>query len=676
MSRPVTNHRYVRIAATTLQVLAGLVFVAYAAQLWLELGSFKSREFFSIWIFDGLVGVGGLLCVARAVCVRRERMIWTLLGAGLLAWLGGELYFSFFLADKWVTPVPSLSDGLMLSFYPAAYAAVLLFMRPAFSRLEAGRWLDGIIAMLAIGAVTTAVLLDPLLAQSGGATAAVITDLAYPIGDVVLLVLLAGMFTLEGWRLDRRWALLGAGLGALAAGDILYLFLTADGAWSSLSLIEPLWPLGTLLIGSAAWAADRPPRLAATTPGRTAILLPVGFAMLALLVLAGDHFWTLNAFGYGLATAALVAAMVRLLLGYTDKQRLLSAATRQSMTDELTGLGNRRRLMLDMQQLGQPTADESAVLLLLDLDGFKNYNDTFGHPAGDALLTRLGERLRDLLPEAHTYRLGGDEFCVIATGDRDDVADLERIAGAACSTDGEGFSITASVGSVVMPAEADPGSEALKLADGRLYNDKGRRTRSLVRARAHDVLLQILEEREPTLREHVKHVRTLAVAVAQRMGVDEGQIDDIARAAELHDIGKVGIPMQTLQKTKGLDRTERELMDQHTIIGERIVNAAAELGGIGRLIRSSHERWDGRGYPDGLSGEDIPLGSRIIFACDTWDAMVSQRPYSAPMDPTEAVAELRNSAGTQLDPRVVETLCEVVAPEDLPVTEEPRHALA
>jgi diguanylate cyclase (GGDEF)-like protein len=671
VSRPVTTNRGLLVAVRSLQVLAGLVFLAYIAQLHFKLGDAKTDEFFSVWVFDALVGVSGLLCLLRAAFVRRERLVWTLLGAGLLAWLAGELYFSIVLWDMRVTPVPSLSDGLMLSFYPAAYAAILLLMRPALSRLEAGRWLDGIIAALAIGAVTSAVALDPLLVTWGGdgETLAAITDLAYPVCDVVLLVLLAGMFTLEGWRLDRRWALLGAGLAMVAAGDIMYLWLSAEGSWNLIAFIEPLWPLGTLLIGSAAWAADRPARVLAAGQGRQAILLPVAFAMLALGVLAGDHYWNLNAIGYALATAALVAAMVRMLMGYTDKQRLLSAATEQSMTDELTGLGNRRRLMLDLQQMLGPDTEREGVLLLLDLDGFKNYNDRFGHPAGDALLERLGERLEGLMPDASCYRLGGDEFCVIDRGPDIDVEELEGIATAACSTYGDGFSVTASIGSVVMPADAEPGTEALKIADSRLYSDKGRRARSLVRARAHDVLLQILEEREPSLRSHVKHVRTLAVAVAQRLGIDDPGVDDIARAAELHDIGKVGIPVETLQKAKGLDRSEREMIDQHTIIGERIVNAAAELQSVGRLIRSSHERWDGAGYPDQLRGEGIPLGARIIFACDAWDAMVTQRPYSRAMPHGEAVTELRKCAGTQFDPHVVETLLQIVDPDALPVTD-------
>ena len=671
MSRPVTNHRGLLVAVRSLQALAALVFLAYCAQLFFKLGDFKTDEFFSIWVFDALVGFGGLLCLIRAVFVKRERLVWALLGAGLMAWLAGELYFSIVLWDMHVTPVPSLSDGLMLSFYPAAYAALLLLMRPALSRLEAGRWLDGIIAALAIGAVTSAVALDPLLVTWGGdgETLAAITDMAYPVCDVVLLVLLAGMFTLEGWRLDRRWALLGAGLALVAAGDIMYLFLSAEGSWNMITWIEPLWPLGTLLIGSAAWAADRPARIAAAEQGRQAILLPVAFSMLALGVLAGDHYWNLNAVGYALASAAMVAAMARMLMGYTDKQRLLHAATQQSMTDELTGLGNRRRLMVDLQGMREPGLDPNGVLLLLDLDGFKNYNDRFGHPAGDSLLERLGERLESLLPDASCYRLGGDEFCVIHRGQDIDLAELEGIATAACSTYGDGFSVTASIGSVVMPEDAEPGTEALKIADGRLYNDKGRRARSLVRARAHDVLLQILEEREPSLRSHVKHVRTLSVAVAQRLGIDDGGIDDIARAAELHDIGKVGSPVETLQKPKGLDRSEREMVDQHTIIGERIVNAAADLQSGGRLIRSSHERFDGAGYPDELRGEESPLGSRIIFACDAWDAMVTQRPYSRAMPHAEAVQELRKCAGTQFDPLVVETLCEIVDPGELPVTD-------
>jgi HD-GYP domain-containing protein (c-di-GMP phosphodiesterase class II) len=172
------------------------------------------------------------------------------------------------------------------------------------------------------------------------------------------------------------------------------------------------------------------------------------------------------------------------------------------------------------------------------------------------------------------------------------------------------------------------------------------------------VLMQLLTEREPLLHEHVCDVGVLATALGRRFKLDSEQLDELRRAAELHDLGKLAIPDHVLYKPGPLSDSEWRLMRQHTIIGERILNAAPALRPVGRLVRSSHERWDGQGYPDRLAGEEIPLGSRIIAVCDAYDASVSDRAYDRARTPEEALAELRRNAGTQFDPCVVEMLCE------------------
>jgi HD-GYP domain-containing protein (c-di-GMP phosphodiesterase class II) len=154
-------------------------------------------------------------------------------------------------------------------------------------------------------------------------------------------------------------------------------------------------------------------------------------------------------------------------------------------------------------------------------------------------------------------------------------------------------------------------------------------------------------------------VAELAAAVGRRMGLDTEELDVLIRAAELHDVGTVAIPDGILRKSGPLDAAEWEVMRQHTVAGERILAAAESLRPVARLVRAAHERWDGLGYPDGLRGEEIPLGARIICACDAYDAMVHGRPYSEPLSPAAAVAELRRCAGTQFDPRVVETLTQL-----------------
>jgi HD-GYP domain-containing protein (c-di-GMP phosphodiesterase class II) len=175
-----------------------------------------------------------------------------------------------------------------------------------------------------------------------------------------------------------------------------------------------------------------------------------------------------------------------------------------------------------------------------------------------------------------------------------------------------------------------------------------------------DVLMQVLHESQPDLRDHLHEVADLAVAVGRRMGLLPEELDEVARAAELHDVGKMAVPEQILNKPGPLDSSELEFIHQHTLVGERILAAAPALSPVARLVRSSHENWDGSGYPDGLRGEQIPLGSRIIAAADAYNAMTEDRPYQAAVPQDAALAELRRCAGSHFDPAVVDILCDEV----------------
>jgi diguanylate cyclase (GGDEF)-like protein len=333
---------------------------------------------------------------------------------------------------------------------------------------------------------------------------------------------------------------------------------------------------------------------------------------------------------------------------------LLAASHHDALTDALTGLGNRRQMQ---GALDHALADGSdslpAMFAMFDLNGFKAYNDKFGHLAGDTMLGHLGTRLRDAMGSTGTvFRPGGDEFCVLL--DRDLAQRDIRMAAAltALSAEGDGFSVTASYGTVLLPSEADTPMRALRLADDRMYAHKGVR-RGSAGQQMHDVLLGLLRERQPELHHHLCQVGRLAVAIGRRMGMNSEQLDELRRAAELHDIGKAAVPDAILNKPGSLDHDEWRFMRRHTIVGERILAVAPALGPVSALVRSSHERWDGGGYPDGLSGPDIPLGARIVFVCDAFDAMRSDRPYARSRSQEEAIAELRHGAGSQFDPDVV-----------------------
>jgi len=344
----------------------------------------------------------------------------------------------------------------------------------------------------------------------------------------------------------------------------------------------------------------------------------------------------------------------------TQRKRTAEELTHQALHDPLTGLRNRRSLVTDLERgIAEATSGRPLLLALFDLDGFKTYNDTFGHPAGDALLTRLARRLERALDDCATaYRVGGDEFCVLSTAE--DPHALPRLAGTALAEQGEGFTVTASYGSVLLPVEATTATEALREADRRMYARKNSDSRSSAGRQSADVLLRILSERSPALGVHLDEVTALCDAVAERLGMPDADRFPLLQAASLHDVGKAAIPDDILNKPGPLNDEEWAFMRRHTLIGERILSAAPALARAAKLVRWSHERFDGKGYPDTLAGETIPLASRIIAVCDAYDAMVSERPYKPATEPAAARAELRSCAGAQFDPEVVEVFCAVL----------------
>jgi diguanylate cyclase (GGDEF)-like protein len=366
------------------------------------------------------------------------------------------------------------------------------------------------------------------------------------------------------------------------------------------------------------------------------------------------HPWKWAAIHAGFVAMAGAAAIVAWRLNENVRTRMREAQDalhHMAVTDVLTGLANRRQLITDLNEVIEGGAGGS--LTLFDLNGFKAYNDTFGHLAGDSMLVRLGTRLMtDVGDAGRVYRLGGDEFCAIVMDDVDDPLAVRAAAADALSEAGKGFTVTASQGTAVLPTEASTSSDALRLADRRMYAQKAMRTGS-ASSQTRDVLVSALAERLPDLEGHLDGVARLADAVGRELGLDDETLSRLGHAARLHDIGKVAIPDAILLKAGPLTDDEWGFMRTHTLLGERILAAAPALSDVVHVVRASHEWFDGRGYPDGLIGEDIPLEARIILVCDSFDAMTSDRPYRERRSDAAALAELRGCSGTQFDPAVV-----------------------
>ncbi len=599
-----------------------------------------------------------LLTLWRARAARGdERWAWTLIGAGSLLWSLADVYWTLVLAEQDRIPVPSAADAGYLAMYPLVAAGLLILLRR--SRRPGSRvlWVDGTTAALAVAALSAALVMETVWNTVEGDAAGVLTNLAYPVGDLVLLGVVIAAWALRGWRIDRRWGLLAVAVLSFWVADSHYLVAVADGTYSYPSEFDGGWTACIVLLAAAAW---QPPSAAVARPDPGAVRFtawPAAFAALALGVLVAAALLGLNPVAVGLAALSLTAVLLRLVVSLRDNAAMLTASRVEALTDALTGLRNRRALMRDLDE--RLADDAASVLALFDLDGFKAYNDAFGHPAGDALLARLGGKLAAHAEGRGTaYRMGGDEFCILL--DAGDVGAQARVAATVLAESGEGFAVRASFGHVVLPAETrDPG-EALRLVDQRMYARKSR-GRASARRQSTDVLLRALAERDPDLGDHLDGVAQLAESVARRLGLDDEGVEQVRHAAALHDVGKMAIPDAILSKPGPLDEAEWAFIRRHTLIGERIVAAAPALQPVARLVRASHERWDGTGYPDAKAGEDIPLGARIVAACDSFDAMTADRPYRAGMDPEAALAELERCAGSQFDPVVVRAFTAVWA---------------
>ena len=643
------------VQATRVAAAAGLAVFAAVTVLAPQDGALA--DFFNVWVYNGLMVLACVIAGSHAYLVERERTAWTIVTLALSCWTFGELWLVLVRPEGY----PSLADVGFIAFYFLLYTGLVVLLRSRARTVTWTLWLDGATAALAAAALGAAVLVELVLEKTEGPTSTVVTNLSYPLGDVLLLSMVFGVFALTGWRPGPRWLLLGLGMIATTAADAVYLFQSSSGTYVEGTWVDVLWPAAMLLIACAAWTPDRT-REELEVEGRPLLAVPVTCALVSIAIVVYDHFQTINALAVALATLTLLLVLLRLVVTFRENGRLFTLTRREATTDPLTGLGNRRKLLADLDRRLSSGSVEPTLLMLFDLDGFKAYNDTFGHPAGDALLARLGEKLSAVpAKRGAVYRLGGDEFCLLSPITRDDAEALIDRACEALTERGEGFEIGSSFGAVMLPDEAGDPSHALQAADERLYAQKYSRRGESERTMA--ALLEALTVREPDLHERLADVGSLAVAVGTRLGLRRDELEELGRAAQLHDLGKLAVPDEILHKSGPLDEREWAFVRQHTIVGERILRATPALRSVAGIVRSSHENWDGSGYPDGMAGDEIPLASRIVRACDAYVAMTATRPYREAMESTEALNELIRLAGNEFDPTVVHTLVAEVREE-------------
>ena len=626
---------------------------ALLALLVVDVAGIVTADWFVDWYLWAVFAVGAVLCALRAIEVPAERLAWSLFSLGWCFYLAGGIVFQTLLRES-SAQFPSEADILWLGLYICDLAGVVALMH-ARGIARRSAWLDGAVGSLAVAAAVAAFAFEPALDAARSSSLVVV---AYPLLDCLLVGFVVVVASADGWRLDRTFGLLALGFIGLAGGDAQYLVSAANGTWTPGQAQNIPYVLGTLLICLAAWQPTPPRRVRDEFDARM-FALPTAFGLVAVGLQAYEFVMPVNALARSLDVLAILAIVIRLGFTFRDYARVLELSRHEALMDPITGLGNRRKLMRDLDEL--LAGDTRRIVAIFDLDGFKSYNDSFGHAAGDALLNRLSSALDDAAVACggRAYRMGGDEFCALLPDD----ADIELVA-AALREDGSGFTVDCSHGCARVPCEAPDGPSALRLADQRMYAVKNARPIS-ASSQTRDLLVRVLAEREPDLHDHVLDVGALAVEVARELGIPEQEHAEIVHGAELHDVGKIAIPESILHKPGPLDDDEWVYMKRHTVIGERFLLSVPALREVGKLVRSSHERWDGGGYPDGLIGDEIPFGARIISVCDAYDAIVTDRPYRRGTDPESALAELRRCAGTQFDPRVVEAFCSVMGRVDV-----------
>jgi diguanylate cyclase (GGDEF)-like protein len=362
-------------------------------------------------------------------------------------------------------------------------------------------------------------------------------------------------------------------------------------------------------------------------------------------------------------------------------------ATRDAETDGLTLLRNHRAFQAGIAGALEAAGDGAVVALaILDIDDFKGINDQFGHPVGDEVLNSVAEALRDELGDDRCYRVGGEEFAVLmpGVGATEAARLLEQLHARLARTDcAHGSPITISAGIALYPDSAGSRDELLRVADSALYwakdHGKGRtcvytpnivrvRSRQEVadeaarqaRLRAAEALVRVVDAKDNYTAKHSQAVSDLVEGIARRLGLEESTIEQLRLAGLLHDLGKVAIPDSILQKREPLDAEETIVLREHPEIGFRLLEDAG-VAPVHEWVRHHHEAWDGSGYPLGLAGDEIPLGSRIILVADAFHAMTSERPYRKGGSTSDALAELRRCSWTQFDARIVAALEEYLA---------------
>jgi diguanylate cyclase (GGDEF)-like protein len=453
-------------------------------------------------------GLAPAVCFVRARRATTFKASWNILTLGLALYGAGNIYWTIAIRPLNPEPFPSLADALWLSFYPCAFAALVLILRDQLKQFSFSLWLDGIVGGLAASAVAAAAILGPVLSANTGSKAAIVTTTAYPLLDLLLLLMVVATLSLYHWRPPAGMWALAAGLGFFVLADGVYLVATAHGTYQPGGINDAIWVIATTVM---AFSPGWPDRLAGIRlSGWSLMAVPVVATLSALALLV---YGAIHPIAVALAAATIVVALIRLMVTFREAT-VLADSHQLALTDDLTELGNRRALYVRGAPVLADSEDATAALLLLDLDRFKEVNDSLGHHAGDELLRLVAHRLRESVPgeDSLLVRLGGDEFAVFLLGVGQTIA--EQVALGIRDALKQPFKledvsvmINASIGVALAPHHGRDISSLLRHADIAMYRAKAQRT-------GHSVFLLTGEELDGL--DRLRMIEDLRVAISER----------------------------------------------------------------------------------------------------------------------------------------------------------------
>lgn len=437
---------------------------------WMGLGGAGLDIAINSVVYCSVVVAAGLACLLRAARGGSERPAWIALAGAVLLWAAGDVWWTLYIEGNADAPYPSPADAGYIAFYFLAVLGLYLLVRARARELDPRLWMDGAIAALGTGALGAALIFEFVAERTSGTAIEVATTLAYPLGDVVLLALVVGVVAVTRWRPGRTWTLLLLGIATTAFADVAFTLQSYEAAVPGGDWVEPIYLISAVFLGAEAWQPE-----AATIEqegrfdGLREMIVP-GIVAVTMIALVGmQYFDHASALTTVLWATAMLAVIARLGLSVNTNKRLLE----EVRTDPLTGLSSQGRLRIDLEERCRRAAEEPLTVMMFDLNGFKHYNDTFGHPAGDALLQQLGARLREAVaPGGIAYRVGGDEFVVLSGSDPAERDAVAKRAAEALTARGKGFDVSAAWGMAAVPEEADSAAEAMRLADVRMYAQK------------------------------------------------------------------------------------------------------------------------------------------------------------------------------------------------------------